>query len=199
MMHRLLMVLLLVGLIAGQAGISATAYFNDAEPNTDNTFEASWEPSWGYLYPDAGVDKTGSIYNLSSADLDNLKASDEQRYIVQAKWGTSYSDAVYLGFTFPDIPAAATVMQVLITMEWQRGPHVNAARLKVFDGLGSEQIYTLTVPPQQNEDFSETIDVSAFIDTAQKVNNIEVWFQAMGSKGDTTEHDLVEVRVNYHL
>ena len=198
-MHRLLMVLLLVGLIAGQAGISATAYFNDAEPNAGNAFEASWESTWGYLYPDAGVDKTGAIYNLSSADLDKLNSSDDQRYIVQAKWGDSYSDVVYLGFTFPDIPAGATVIQVLITKEWQMGPHVDAARLKVFDGLGSEQIYTLTVPPTQNQDFSETIDVSAFIDTAQKVNNIEVWFQAMGSKGDTTEHDLVEVRVNYNL
>jgi predicted ribosomally synthesized peptide with SipW-like signal peptide len=198
-MHRLLMVLLLVGLIAGQAGMGAAAYFTDAEPNADNTFEASWESLWGYLYPDAGVDKTGTIYNLSSADLDKLNASDDQRYTVQAKWGTSYSDAVYLGFTFPDIPAAATVIQVLITMEWQRGPQVDAARLKVFDGLGSEQIYTLTLPPKNKQDFSETIDVSAFIDTAQEVNNIEVWFQAMGSKGDTTEHDLVEVRANYHL
>jgi hypothetical protein len=197
-MHRLLMVLLLVGLIASQAGIGATAHFNDVELNAGNTFGASWESSWGYLYPDAGVDKTGATYNLSSADLDKLKYSDDNRYTVGGKWDDNYYDAVYLGFTFPDIPAAATVMQVLITMEWQRGPHVDAARLKVFDGLGSEQIYTLTVPPRQNQDFSETIDVSAFIDTAQKVNNIEVWFQAMGSKGDTTEHDLVEVRVNYH-
>jgi hypothetical protein len=198
-MHRLLMVLLLASLIAGQASIGATAYFTDAEPNAGNTFGASWESLWGYLYPDAGVDKTGATYNLSSADLAKLKDSDDTRYEVGAKWGDSYSDAVYLGFTFPDIPADATVMQVLVTMEWQRGPHVDAARLKVFDGLGSEQIYTLTLPPTQNQDFSETIDVSAFIDTAQKVNNIEVWFQAMGSKGSTTEHDLVEVRANYHL
>ena len=198
-MHRLLMVLLLAGLIAGQAGIGATAHFTDAEPNAGNTFGASWESLRGYLYPDSGVDRTGATYNLSSADLDNLNASDDKHYTVQAKWGNSYSDAVYLGFTFPDIPSDATVIQVLITMEWQRGPHVDAARLKVFDGPGGEQIYTLTVPPTQNQDFSETIDVSAFIDTAQKVNNIEVWFQAMGSKGDTTEHDLVEVRANYHL
>jgi hypothetical protein len=199
MMHRLLMVLLLVGLIAGQAGIGVAAYFTDAGPNAGNNFGASWEPLWGYLYPDAGVDKTGATYNLSLADLGKLKDSDDIRYTVQAKWGNSYSDAVYLGFTFPDIPAGATVMQVLITMEWQRGPHVDAARLKVFDGLGSEQIYTLTLPSKQNEDFSETIDVSAFIDTTQKVNNMEVWFQAKGSKGDTTEHDLVEVQAIYHL
>ena len=198
-MQRVLVVLLLVGLIACQAGIGATAYFTDAGPNAGNTFGASWESLWGYLYPDAGVDRTDAIYNLSLVDLDMLKYSDDQRYIVQAKWGNSYSDIVYLGFTFPDIPAAATVMQVLITMEWQRGPHVDAARLKVFDGLGSEQIYALTIPPTQNQDFNETIDLSTFIDTTQKVNSIEVWFQAMGSKGDTTEHDLIEVRANYYL
>ena len=45
-MHRLLMVLLLVGLIAGQAGIGATAYFTDDEPNTGNTFEAWVFSQW---------------------------------------------------------------------------------------------------------------------------------------------------------
>jgi hypothetical protein len=46
MMHRLLMVLLLGGLIAGQAGIGATAYFSDAEPNAGNTFEAWVFSQW---------------------------------------------------------------------------------------------------------------------------------------------------------
>jgi hypothetical protein len=40
------MVLLLVGLIAGQAGIGATAYFTDAEPNAGNTFEAWVSSQW---------------------------------------------------------------------------------------------------------------------------------------------------------
>jgi len=45
-MHRLLMVLLLVGLIAGQAGIGATAYFTDAELNANNTFLAWVSSQW---------------------------------------------------------------------------------------------------------------------------------------------------------
>jgi predicted ribosomally synthesized peptide with SipW-like signal peptide len=45
-MHRLLMVLLLVGLIASQAGIGATAYFTDTEPNAGNTFEAWVFSQW---------------------------------------------------------------------------------------------------------------------------------------------------------
>lgn len=45
-MNRLLMVLLLVGLIAGQAGIGATAYFTDTEPNAGNTFEAWVFSQW---------------------------------------------------------------------------------------------------------------------------------------------------------
>ena len=45
-MHRLLMVLLLVGLIAGQAGIGATAYFTDAELNANNTFQAWVSGQW---------------------------------------------------------------------------------------------------------------------------------------------------------
>jgi len=45
-MHRLLMVLLLVGLIAGQAGIGTTAYFTDAELNADNTFLAWVSSQW---------------------------------------------------------------------------------------------------------------------------------------------------------
>ena len=45
-MNRLLMVLLLVGLIAGQAGMGAAAYFTDAEPNADNSFEAWVSSQW---------------------------------------------------------------------------------------------------------------------------------------------------------
>lgn len=45
-MHRLLMVLLLVGLIASQAGIGATAYFTDTEPNAGNTFGAWVFSQW---------------------------------------------------------------------------------------------------------------------------------------------------------
>jgi len=40
------MVLLLVGLIASQAGIGATAYFTDTEPNAGNTFEAWVFSQW---------------------------------------------------------------------------------------------------------------------------------------------------------
>jgi len=40
------MVLLLVGLIAGQAGIGATAYFTDAELNANNAFQAWVSSQW---------------------------------------------------------------------------------------------------------------------------------------------------------
>ena len=40
------MVLLMVGLIAGQAGIGATAYFTDAELNANNTFQAWVFSQW---------------------------------------------------------------------------------------------------------------------------------------------------------
>jgi len=45
-MHRLLMVLLLAGFIAGQGGIGATAYFIDAELNADSTFQAWVSSQW---------------------------------------------------------------------------------------------------------------------------------------------------------
>jgi hypothetical protein len=45
-MHRLLMVLLLVGLIAGQAGIGTTACFTDTELNANSTFQAWVSSQW---------------------------------------------------------------------------------------------------------------------------------------------------------
>ncbi len=197
-MHRSLIVLLLLGLVASRAGTDTSAYFADAEPNADNTFEASWQLSQAYLYPDAGLDTTDTTYNLTPADLDRLETSDDRRYTVQNPWPDNHSDAVYLGFTFPDIPADAIVIQVLLTVEWQRGRWINAARLNLLDGLGHEQIYILTMPPTQNRDFRETVDVSGFIDTAEKVNNVEVRFQAMGSRPSTTAHDLLEIQVRYY-
>jgi hypothetical protein len=46
MMHRLLMVLLLAGLIAGQAGTGTTAYFTDAELNAESIFQAWVSSQW---------------------------------------------------------------------------------------------------------------------------------------------------------
>ena len=196
-MYRLICLLLLIGVIAGQGGMGAAGYFSDSKQSTGNTFAAA--SSWSftvYLYPDSGVDKTGSTYNLTSGDLDTLALSDGSRYNTQDKWDNAYSDNEYLGFTFSDIPDGVSVLQVSINIEWQRKKDTYDARLKLFDGLGNEQIHTLILPPK-NEDGIETIDISAFIDTSQKVNDLVVWFQAVSTKGETTSHDLVEVMVEY--
>jgi len=194
-MYRLICLLLLIGVIASQGGLGAAGYFSDSGQNSGNTFTA-WVATTVNLHPDSGVDETGSLYSLTPGDLDNLAHSDNSRYTTQDTWEDAYSDDEYLGFGFPDIPSGVSVLQVSITVEWQRKKDTYDARLRVFDGQGHEQVYALTLPPK-NEDGSETIDVSAFIDTVQKVNGLEVWFQAVSSKGETTKHDLIEVEVAY--
>lgn len=89
-MHRLLMVLLLIGLIAGQAGIGAAAYLTDAELNAGNSFHALISSRWVQTTQEdfeAGVfdhvDITSSpgdiklslIHNLTLVTSDNAERS----------------------------------------------------------------------------------------------------------------------------
>jgi hypothetical protein len=74
MMHRLLMVLLLVGLIAGQAGIGAKAYFTDGELNANNTFQAWGSSQW--VQTTQGDFQAGVLNNVdTSSSLGDVKLS----------------------------------------------------------------------------------------------------------------------------
>lgn len=74
MMHRLLMVLLLVGLIASQAGIGAKAYFTDAELNANNTFQAWVSSQW--VQTTQGDFQAGVLNNVdASSSPGNVKLS----------------------------------------------------------------------------------------------------------------------------
>ncbi|UCH42342.1 MAG: hypothetical protein JSW16_05845 [Dehalococcoidales bacterium] len=199
MRHRVLIALLLIGVIASQGALGTMAYFSDSGQSASNSFMA-WQNTTVHLSPDAGVDETNGTYYLLEDDLDALEFSDENCYQTQNDWDTTFADDEYLGFTFPDIPAGVTIVNVSITLEWSNSPRISEARLKVFDGLGTEQVYALTVADSGSS--TETVDLSAFIDTAEKVNNLQVWFQALlrgqgsGPSGQTN-HDLVEVTVEY--
>lgn len=68
------MVLLLVGLIAGQAGIGATAYFTDAELNANNTFQAWVSSQW--VQTTQGDFQAGVLNNVdASSSPGNVKLS----------------------------------------------------------------------------------------------------------------------------
>jgi len=199
MQHRVLIILILIGVIASQGALGTMAYFSDIDQSAGNNF-AAWQSYTIKLSPDAGIDETNGTYNLSVDDLSLLEFIDNDCYRTQEDWDGAYADDEYLGFTFPDIPAGTVVINVSITLAWSNSPRISEARLKVFDGLGNDQIYALTIAGSGNS--TETVDLSAFIDTAEKVNNLQVWFQALG-KGQgsgpsgKTNHDLVEVTVEY--
>ena len=199
MRHRVLIVLLLIGVIASQGALGTMAYFSDIDQSANNNFMA-WQNDIVKFTPSAGVDETNGTYYLSEDDLDLLEFNDDNCYQTRNDWDTTFADDEYLGFTFPDIPIDAVVINVSITLEWSNSPRVSEARLKVFDGLGNEQVYALIIEASGSS--TETVDLSAFIDTAEKVNNLQVWFQALlrgqgtGPSGKTN-HDLVEVTVEY--
>ena len=199
MRHRILITLILIALIAAQGAVGTAAYFSDNHQNAGNTFTA-WQSNTVKLLPNAGVDETNGTYNLSVDDLNALGTSDGDCYQTQDDWDNNYSDDEYLSLTFPDIPASAAVTDVSITLEWSKQAGVFEDRLKVFDGLGNEQIYALPLPGTGQS--TETVDLSAFIDTVEKVNNLQVWFQALANKSGPgkpcrTSHDLIEVTVVY--
>ncbi len=210
MRKSFLICLLIIGLVVGLAGeraVTATwASFTDMEDSPNNSVTA-WanELATQTLYPDAGIDETDGTYSLSSSDLTKLNASDDLWYATQNGWKTKYSSDEYLGFSFPDIPLGVTIAEVTITVEWawltDEEPTV-AARLEVFKDASLSKSYVLVPPASAYTDTTETVDVSAYIDTADEVNNLEVKFQAkfknVPADSVTTRHDLIKVTVRYY-
>jgi len=201
------------------------AYFSDIETSTGDTFKAGTldlklahpptpivitespiVTSTYRLHPIAGIDATNRVHDLSDNDLKDLSNSDDRRYESKGGWDTSFNDNEYIKFLFPKIPSTATVVSVKIKIEWARQEKVNGARLKIYDGT-DWKIYTLTLAPAPGErerwgnDIIEEIDISDFINTAEKFNSLIVLFQATvsGSGDGKTRHDLIELIVIYRI
>jgi hypothetical protein len=128
MMHRLLMVLLLVGLIAGQAGIGATAYFTDAEPNAGNSFEAWISSQW--------MQTTQADFNAGVlSNVDTSSSPGDVKLAVKSGWyNTFWSRKAPITINNAGSGLTAYQVKVNVTYDSDMKPDFDDIRFADADG-----------------------------------------------------------------
>lgn len=221
---------LMVIAVAGILTTGATyALFSDTEVSANNTITAGTLDlqlqcpavpiqTAAPLHPDQAIDTTGlgwwegyGNHQLTPTELGYLNSSNDVRYTTQYAWANDWRDNTnswpyeFLDFGVPGIPADATIENVNLTFEWQRGSGINAARMRIYNGSTWQIIYPFASLPTPNTDETKTIDLKALgIDTIAEIAALRIQFQAtqsglydLNDSASKTSIDLVEVNVNY--
>jgi predicted ribosomally synthesized peptide with SipW-like signal peptide len=129
MMHRLLMVLLLVGLIAGQAGIGTTAYFTDAEPNAGNTFEAWISSQW--------MQTTQADFNAGvPSNVDTSSSPGDVKLAVKSGWYNTFWSR-RKPITINNTGSSLTDYQVKVNVTYDSDMKPNFDDIRFADADGS--------------------------------------------------------------
>lgn len=156
--------------------------------------------------PVSGTDVSdGSPSALTAADIANLGASDGVRMQSDGNWPrftSTYNEARYIEFVFsPNIPADASVQTVSITNVYRRTNTLTGAKLEIWDGTDWSHVQTLPVPSNTTTDATSTFDVSSYLNTPVKLNNLRVRFLAYnsGNQNTRTQHDLIQVHATFTI
>jgi hypothetical protein len=151
----------------------------------------------------SGVDATtGMPTTFVPADITRLSLSDDNRIQSNATtWPTGdYDESKYIEFNFnADVPLDATIESVTLSHEFRRSGALTAAKIEIWDG--SNFINQPLTVGSINIDHTDTMNLSSFIDTPAKVNNLKARFLAYrGTGGSTrTSHDFVSLSVTYNV
>jgi len=146
---------------------------------------------------------TGTSSDFSAGDIVDLGASDDIRIQSNATSWTNtgiYDENNYIEFLFsPNIPSNATIENVSFSNEFRRSGALMEAKLEIWDG--SSFVDQALTTGTTNVDHTDTVDVSAYINTPSKVNNIKARFLAYrNNNADTkTSHDFIGISVTYSI
>ena len=136
------------------------------------------------------------------SDIAKLDAVDNKRIQSNATtWsaGDNYEENKYIEFLFsPNIPTTATIQQVTISHKFRRSGSLGGAKLEVWDGTQFTDMSLTT--GTENIDHTDTLDVTSFINTPEKVNALKARFLAYRGDGHTkTSHDFIGIHVLYTM
>ncbi|MEK7128626.1 MAG: DUF5018 domain-containing protein, partial [Patescibacteria group bacterium] len=140
--------------------------------------------------------KENDITKLSSSDDSRIQSNKDSWTI-----GENYDESKYLEFVFnADVPEDATIESVTLSHEFRRSGSLTAAKLKIWDGANFTG-KDLTVGTTNVDHTDTTENLSSFIDTPEKVNNLKVRFLAYRDEGQgggtKTSHDFIGLSITY--
>ena len=140
---------------------------------------------------------------FSASDIEKLATSDDVRIQSNATtWPTDgvYDENKYIEFIFsPNIPVDAVIENVTFSNEFRRSGALSEAKLEVWEGtIFNDQILTTG---SINTDHTDTVDVTSYINTPEKVNNLKARFLAYRENGGSTKtsHDFIGLSVTYNI
>ena len=142
-MHRLLMVLLLVGLIASQAGIGTTAYFTDTELNANSTFQAWVSSQWVQTTEgdfQAGVlDNTDTSSSAGNVTLESVLQEPTTSVGSEESWYfTSWSRRAPVTISNPG--SGLTDHQVRVDVTWDADMQPDFDDIRFVDSDDSTEL-----------------------------------------------------------
>ncbi len=142
-------------------------------------------------------DGTAAVFDNNA--LTKLGASDDSRIQSDGSWPTNgvYDEGRYIEFVFsPNLPSGATITSAAVTHEFRRSGILTGAKLEVWDGQSFAN-ESLSLPSASNTDFSETKNVTSYINTPAKINSLKIRFLAYrGTEASIkTSHDLIKITV----
>ncbi|KKR09026.1 MAG: Filamentous hemagglutinin family outer membrane protein [Parcubacteria group bacterium GW2011_GWC1_39_29] len=155
----------------------------------------------------SGVDSNdGSNVDLSANDINKLKSTDLSRF-KRTGWSMAgvFDEANYLEFVFsPNIVASATISSITLVHNFRKSNSnaLNGAKFEIWDGLDFTHTEIVTIPPSST-DATNSYDISSYINTPQKINDLKVRFLAYRNPPDViesaTSHDYLGLKVTYTL
>jgi len=155
----------------------------------------------------SGVDSSGSSnVDLTINDINKLKFADSNRF-KRIGWpmAGAFDENVYLEFVFsPNIVASATISSVTLVHNFRKSNSnaLNSAKFEIWDGSDFTHSEIVTIPPS-SVDATSSYDISSYINTPQKVNNLKIRFLAYRNPPDViesaTSHDYLNLKVTYTL
>ncbi|KKR14992.1 MAG: hypothetical protein UT43_C0010G0002 [Parcubacteria group bacterium GW2011_GWC1_39_29] len=155
----------------------------------------------------SGVDSNGSSsVDLTISDINKLKFADSNRF-KRIGWPMTgaFDEDRYLEFVFsPNIIASATISSVTLVHNFRKSNSnaLNSAKFEIWDGSDFTHTEIVTIPPSST-DATSSYDISSYINTPQKVNNLKIRFLTYRNPPDViesaTSHDYLGLKVTYTL
>lgn len=144
---------------------------------------------------------SGNLVPFTDSELGRINASDDKTRLTSNPWpeGGAYDESKYLEFIFsPDIPNDVVIDNVVVNHEYRRSGALDGSKLEVWNGA---EFTNFDISKGAiNVDQSDSVDLTSYLNTPDKVNSIKIRFLAYRGEGadTTTGHDFVGITVVYH-
>lgn len=152
--------------------------------------------------PISGADTTEVYHAFNPTDLFKFEFSDDNKYVIEGSWPDgNFNEADYLlwdDFGI-EVPECINIYNVTLKFEWTKVGCMNIRAARIFIKTDSQdwvQVWYKNID-LPTSDVIEIIDLTTYISNAEDLESIQVKFQAWANLYGHSNHDWVELEVEY--